>query len=477
MEMLHTAQEVVRLSNAAHFAEGILLFGLAGVLYAQGLGYLQKSWHRYIFPAIGLLASLTLAGFLFFDHWHELGKALRVITNDMQQKQHLYMGTLIGFGSISEFLAVKFNKKMLHLIFPVAIASIGILFLVHPQHGSSATALRALFIHRTVGSLLVLGAVAHAGSILHARSKKVLLIITALAFMISGALFISYREPLMTMNHSTTGSPAQSLASYSLNLMSGKSYLAGKPVMVHFAIKDQNSRVLKDFDTVHEKKLHMIVVRKDRSNFQHVHPTFDQASGMFMIEPFTFPADGEYRVFADFTASNSQKDENGVKLPATPFQDVLVGDVSKYVPSALGSDRLTSSVNGFDTNVFSMEGDSPSNGYEAGITHNLIISISKNGEPYKNLQTYLGALGHMVVLGPKLEYIHAHATSVDVNNQIGGVTFAVNFPDPGQYKLYLQTQADNQVNTTDYTLSVKPNSGRGSPTKSQTPPSMNHMGH
>ncbi len=115
--------------------------------------------------------------------------------------------------------------------------------------------------------------------------------------------------------------------------------------------------------------------------------------------------------------------------------------------------------------------------FYAGHETNLAIEINKNGQPYNKLQTYLGALGHMVVLGPNLEYIHAHALSEDVANQVGLITFSVNFPDAGQYKLFLQTQADNQVNTTDYTLTVKPNSGDSNQSNNQSMPSMDHSGH
>ena len=146
------------------------------------------------------------------------------------------------------------------------------------------------------------------------------------------------------------------------------------------------------------------------------------------------------------------------------------------MPVGLGDDKLTSSVNGFDTKLFLPEGDNPGNSFVAGSTLNLAVSFNKNGQTYKNLQTYLGALGHMVVLGPNLEFIHAHATSEDVANQVGLVTFAVNFPSAGQYMLYLQTQANNQVNTTDYKVTVRPNpSGTGS--GNQSMPDMDHSGH
>ncbi len=483
MEMLHTPEELVRLSNIAHVAEAIVLLIIASLIFAQAFGYLRTGWKRYLWPIVALLASLILAGFLFIGHGNELGKAWRVITADMQQKQHLQIGVLIGIGAIAELIAVKLKKKWLHLAFPLAIGIIGGLFLSHPQHGSTELAQRGLLIHRIAGMALIVAALAQAGSVLRAKSHKLFLIIAAVALAVSAGAFWVYSEPLMKMSGmdmSGSSLVAQSHPTYSLNLMSGKSYLAAKPVLLHYAIQDQTGKILKDFDVVQEKKMHLIVVRKDRTNFQHVHPTFDEATGMFMIKPFTFPTDGNYRVYADFTPSNSQMGPDGMKLPATPYQDVKVGDMSKYTPESLGDDKLESNANGLDTSIFfPPPDDSPGvadTSFYAGQDSNIAISINKNGQPYKNLQTYLGALGHMVVLGPNLEFIHSHPQTVDVNTQGGVIVFAVNFPDAGQYKLYLQTQADNQVNTTDYTLSIKPMPSGGSQ-DSQSMPGMDHSGH
>lgn len=287
------------------------------------------------------------------------------------------------------------------------------------------------------------------------------LIIVASIVLVTGVSLAGYfiyqnqnKDLMAGMDHSKM-SMNDSETTYNLNLMSGKSYLANKTQMLHFNIKDQSGNVLKDFDTVHTKKLHLIVVRKDRTNFQHVHPTFDQPSGMFMIEPFTFPTDGDYRVFADFTPANAGKDDMGMKMASTPYQDVQVGDTAKYTPESLGTDKLTSSVNGLDTMLSQLEGDSMNTGYYANTITNLSVDIEKNGTPFTSLQEYLGALGHMVILGPNLEFIHGHPLTESTSAQTGKIVFQVTFPKAGQYKLYLQTQANDQVNTTDYNLTVK----------------------
>ena len=42
--------------------------------------------------------------------------------------------------------------------------------------------------------------------------------------------------------------------------------------MLAFRIVDEAGETVTDFDTEHERRMHLIVVRRDLSGFQHVHP-------------------------------------------------------------------------------------------------------------------------------------------------------------------------------------------------------------
>lgn len=271
----------------------------------------------------------------------------------------------------------------------------------------------------------------------------------------------------------------QSHRSYNLNLMDVPgSYPVNRATELKFDIRDENNKVVKDFDVVHQKQMHLIVVRKDRTNFQHVHPVFDKKSGRFTINTFSFPADGEYRVFADFTPSDAQKDPSGMKLPATPYQDVTAGDLRNYSPRPLGPDSLTSTAGGYEASIFfPPSDDSPGptdTAFFAGRESKIAISINKGGQPFTNLQSYLGALGHMVVLGEDLEFIHAHPQTIDETNQGGVIVFDVNFPKAGRYKLYLQTKAGEVVTTNSFVTTVLNASNSGSPMNDANMPGMEH---
>src|SRR5882757_4627094 len=72
----------------------------------------------------------------------------------------------------------------------------------------------------------------------------------------------------------------------------------GKQETLKFTIQGPDGKPVTQYTMTHEKDLHLIVVRRDLSGFDHVHPTQD-ASGTWSI-PFTFTAGGTWRLFTDF---------------------------------------------------------------------------------------------------------------------------------------------------------------------------------
>ncbi|MGH3587045.1 MAG: hypothetical protein ACRDQ0_12055, partial [Pseudonocardia sp.] len=58
------------------------------------------------------------------------------------------------------------------------------------------------------------------------------------------------------------------------------------------------------FDVEHDKRMHLIVVRRDTTGFQHVHPEM-AADGTWSV-PLTLPAGGSYRAFADFAPTGGE---------------------------------------------------------------------------------------------------------------------------------------------------------------------------
>lgn len=198
MEQLHTPGEIIELSNLAHITEGLVLLAIGVLVIAQGMGYLRKSWQRYLIPSIALTASLVLIGFLFFDHLNELPLAWQWVTTDMQQKQHLQMGVVLGIGSIISLVGVRLKQEKFNLALYAAIAVIGFLFIIHPQHGNDAQATAALLIHRIAGSTLIVASLAQMAALFTQRWRKLLMVLAGISLGISAMLFMIYREPPMS---------------------------------------------------------------------------------------------------------------------------------------------------------------------------------------------------------------------------------------------------------------------------------------
>src|SRR4028118_2120574 len=95
---------------------------------------------------------------------------------------------------------------------------------------------------------------------------------------------------------------------------------AGKPA--------KRNNWVREFKMVHDKLMHLIVVSKDLSYFNHVHPE-PKGNGLFIIEQ-TLPRGGDFKVYADYTPMNGEQEvaQHEFKVAgAAPAPVKLVPDV------------------------------------------------------------------------------------------------------------------------------------------------------
>lgn len=246
---------------------------------------------------------------------------------------------------------------------------------------------------------------------------------------------------------------------YSLDFVSGSAYPVDKSVDLQFQIRDQANKLFKNFETDDDYLAQVIVIRKDRTNFQQLHPTFNEASGTFTINSLKFPTDGTYRVFAVFTPKSASSDPVGTRYAATPYEDVAVGNNGTTSNQHLTFEKFADSANGYTTRIVFAPDVNPGptpNTFTSGQLSKLTIAVDKNGEPDKTLDSYKGSVGRLAAIGPNLELVSVNSQPLQAKDQSGVISFGLEFPTPGLYQLFLQTKSNRAYTTTQLAVSVSP---------------------
>ncbi len=227
---------------------------------------------------------------------------------------------------------------------------------------------------------------------------------------------------------------------YRFDLISGHA-AAGAPEDFAFRILGPGGAAVTGFTPTHDKPLHLIVVRRDLTGFQHVHPQMG-TDGIWRI-PLTFPTAGDYRAFADFAP-------DGRSEAITLGADVAVAGT--YTPAALPAPSRAATV---DDYTVRLDGD-----LVPGRTNELTLTVSKAGQPVTDLQPYLAAYGHLVALrNGDLAYLHVHpdGTPGDGRTAAGPeIEFMAEVPSPGSYRLFLDFQHGGVVRTAEFTVPTGP---------------------
>jgi hypothetical protein len=198
---------------------------------------------------------------------------------------------------------------------------------------------------------------------------------------------------------------------------------AGRRGRLRFRIADADGATLRDFDTEQARRMHLVVVRRDLRRFQHLHPTQD-ATGAWSVA-LTLPDAGVYHAFADFTTAGERR---------TLGVDLFAG--GRFAPLPLPPPSTTARVDGYDVALRDDGGT-------------LRFAVGRGGRLRGDLQPYLGARGHLVMLrAGDLAYAHVHPLNRDE------LAFATGDLEPGRYRLFLQFRHAGRVHTAAFTRVV-----------------------
>jgi hypothetical protein len=223
----------------------------------------------------------------------------------------------------------------------------------------------------------------------------------------------------------------------------------GEQTELGFRVVAKDGSAITDYEVEHERKMHLIIVRRDLTGFQHLHPEMAQ-DGTWSTE-MTVPEAGAYRVFADFN-------HNGESL--TLGQDLVVDGDANYqeLPAQLTETELPS---GYTVGI---EGGAT----KAGQASELTFNVARRGELVE-VEPYLGADGHLVALREgDLAFLHVHPmggagghggheehdAGEEGSESEGGIRFMTEFPSDGRYRLFLQFKHQGEVHTAEFTREV-----------------------
>ncbi|WP_434741781.1 hypothetical protein [Micromonospora sp. SH-82] len=211
---------------------------------------------------------------------------------------------------------------------------------------------------------------------------------------------------------------------------------AGQAGELRFQVHDGERKPVTRFAVVHDKPMHLIVVRRDLGGYQHLHPTM-APDGTWSI-PLTLAQPGVWRMYADFTAVA----DDGLQAAVTLGADLVApGD---HIPRPLPEPTRQAVVDGF---AVSYDGDP-----QPGTAVPLVFTFRGADGAVPTLERYLGAYGHLVALREgDLGYLHVHPEP-ELDGE--AVKFWVTAPGPGRYRLYLDFQIAGEVRTAEFTLTV-----------------------
>lgn len=218
---------------------------------------------------------------------------------------------------------------------------------------------------------------------------------------------------------------------------------AGKEGTLEFTIRGPAGKPHKEFVLELTKLMHTYVVRKDLTEFQHVHPELDETTGRWSV-PIAFAEPGPYRIVAEFEALT----------PAGEFDSRVLGKGftvdGSYQATDFTPDFGVGSADGYN---LSLDPKTRLHGSD------LTLKITKGGADVADLQPYLQSWAHVTGFRQSdLKTVHMHPNQSPGKdpNLLGGpvLNLASLFGAPGKYRLFVQFQTAGQLHTSPIDIEV-----------------------
>jgi len=234
----------------------------------------------------------------------------------------------------------------------------------------------------------------------------------------------------------------------------GGAVTPGAPTLLTFRVDEiATGKPLGNIEVEHEKPMHLIIVSRDLAQFAHVHPEATGVVGEYAVT-HTFPAAGEYILYDEFKLNGHEDEVHRFELKVGSGES----GAAQLVP-----DMGTRQVNGYSVQI------RPQGEVKAGAQSGFVVTIERDGGPITDLQPYLGAASHIVVLDESVgsfAHVHSVAGSTPPGQLMAAmdepparfgpnVAFSHSFPKAGLYTVWLQFSHNGQVTTVSWVVEAR----------------------
>jgi hypothetical protein len=236
------------------------------------------------------------------------------------------------------------------------------------------------------------------------------------------------------------GAPADNRAGYRLTTADA-ALPAGRASAYRFSITGPDGKPVTAFSVEQTKQMHFYAVRSDLTGFQHLHPAM-AADGTWTA-PLAALTPGTWRTYASFTPDSGDGKGTALVLSRT----VTVGGTAEAAPLPPAS--TTAQVDGYTVTVQGAP--------MANMAHPMTVTITKDGAPVTDLQPYLDTYAHLTAFHEgDLAFAHLHPGNEAAAGGHGGpdLAFHAEFPQSGNWRLFLQFQTAGRLHTAANTLKV-----------------------
>ena len=236
---------------------------------------------------------------------------------------------------------------------------------------------------------------------------------------------------------------------------------AGQQFTISYTLNEAGQPLtLNKLQITHERPMHLIVVSKDLQYFSHLHPE-EKGNGRYAVTT-TIPKPGPYLLFNEFVTEKgiTQYDRHEIKVAGEAAQgdagteklEPTLGHVQQVgeLSTLLAADTVT---------------------VKRRVPTTFFLDVSKGGRPVMDLEPYLAAAGHIVIISADTtQFLHTHGEPHDPNvphthsattHPLPPVRFGpqIEFThtfntQPGLYKIWVQFIYGGKVVTVENTVEV-----------------------